>query len=411
MKRLLLIGTLDTKGNELFFMKELVKQMGYQPLVIDIGIVGPSVLTADITREEVLREIGKDLEYLISLNNEAQAIKIMSSALVLLVKKLWEEGKINAVVAIGGGQGSQMCAPALKQLPIGFPKILVSTKAVQAGIRAYVGSRDVVIIPAICDIAGLNRITRKVLANAVGAAVGMLNVPPFSDVEGPLVVMSMMGLTTPCGLRVKELLEKDGYEVVVFHCVGPGGIAMEEFIRDNEVKCVVELALGEIGNELFGGMASAGKDRLQAAGEKGVIQIVVPGSMDIINFVEKETVPERYRHRRLHAHSPQSNSVRMERDEFAAIAKVIAEKLNNARGHLEVVIPRKGFSEWDGEGKVFWDPEANALFVSSLRKHAGAGIAVAELDLHINDPQFAEFLYERFNALMIIGQSGVNRES
>jgi uncharacterized protein (UPF0261 family) len=404
MKRILLIGTLDTKGNELFFMKELVEQMGHQPLVIDIGIVGPPVCTADITREEVLREIGKDLEYLISLNNEAQATRIMSSALVLLVKKLWEQGKINAVVAVGGGQGSQMCAPALQQLPIGFPKILVSTKAVQAGIRAYVGSRDVLIIPPICDIVGLNRITRKVLANAVGAAVGMLNVPPLPDVERALVVMSMMGLTTPCGLRVKELLEKDGYEVVVFHCVGPGGVAMEEFIRDNEVKCVVELALGEIGNELFGGMASAGKDRLQAAGDKGVTQIVVPGSVDIINFVEKETVPEKYRHRRLHAHNPQANALRMERDEFAAIAKVIAEKLNNARGRVEVVIPLKGFSSWDGEGKVFWDPDATALFVSSLKQHAGTGVTVTEVDLHINDPLFAEFLYERLNAPMIMRQ-------
>lgn len=404
MKHILLIGTLDTKGNEIFFMKELVEQMGCRPLVVDIGIVGPPTFTADITREEALREGGKDVEYLISLHDEAKATAEMSAALLLLVKKLWQEGKIDAAVAIGGGQGSQMCAPALRELPIGFPKILVSTKAVQAGIRAYVGSKDVVIVPPICDIAGLNRITRKVLANAVGAAIGMLNVPSLPVIEKPLVVMSMMGLTTPCGLRVKERLEKDGYEVVVFHCVGPGGVALEEFVRTNDVKCVIELALGEIGNELFGGMASAGKDRLQAAGDKGITQIVVPGSIDIINFVEKETVPEKYRHRRRHAHNPQSNSVRMEKDEFEMIGRVIGEKLRNARGPVEVVIPRRGFSEWDGEGKVFWDPEANTLFVSSLRDHAGAKIAVAELDLHVNDPQFAEFLYERFHALVTAGQ-------
>ena len=202
MKRILLIGTLDTKGNELFFMKELVEQMGHQPLVIDIGIVRPPTFAPDITREEVLREIGKDLEDLISLNNEYQATKIMSTALAPLVKRLWEEGAIDAVVAIGGGQGSQMSAPALRQLPIGFPKILVSTKAVQAGIRTYIGSsKDVMIIPPVCDIAGLNRITRKVLANAVGAAVGMLSLPTLPDVQGPLVVMRMMGLTSDEPMR------------------------------------------------------------------------------------------------------------------------------------------------------------------------------------------------------------------
>ncbi|MCG6538440.1 MAG: Tm-1-like ATP-binding domain-containing protein, partial [Syntrophales bacterium LBB04] len=248
MKRILLIGTLDTKGDEIFFMKELVEQMGHRSVVVDIGIVSPPTFQPDITREEGLREIGKDLEYLISLNNEYQATRIMSTALAPLVRRLWEEGAIDAAVAIGGGQGSQMSAPALRQLPIGFPKILVSTKAVQAGIRTYIGSsKDVMIIPPVCDIAGLNRITRKVLANAVGAAVGMLSLPSVPAVQGPLVVMSMMGLPSPCPLRVKEHLEKDGYEVVVFHCVGPGGVAMEEFIRDNDVRCVGELALGEIG--------------------------------------------------------------------------------------------------------------------------------------------------------------------
>ncbi|HME45638.1 MAG TPA: Tm-1-like ATP-binding domain-containing protein [Syntrophorhabdales bacterium] len=399
MKRILLIGTLDTKGNEIFFMKELVQQMGFEPLVIDIGIVGEPVFVADITKEEVLKEIGKDLESVVSLNNEAQATRIMATALVPLVKKLFDEGRIDAVIAIGGGQGSQMCAPAMQQLPIGFPKILVSTKAVQAGIRTYVGSKDIVIIPPICDIAGLNRITRKVLANAVGAAVGMLRVPSLPEARGPLVVMSMMGLTTRCGIRVKDLLEKDGCEVVVFHCVGPGGIAMEEFIRQNKVECVIELALGEISNELFGGMASAGKDRLQAAGEKAVTQIIVPGSVDIINFVEKETIPEKYRHRRIYVHNPQANSIRMEKEDMVLIAKTIADKLNRARGRVEVVIPLKGFSEWDGEGKVFDEPDTTALFVSTLEEHIHPEIQVTKVAAHINDPAFATLLGDKFKGL------------
>ena len=400
MKNILLIGTLDTKGDELLFMKELVEKAHHYPIVMDIGI-RESKFKADITREDILRHIGKDIGDLIALQDEGEAIKLMSPAIEVVVKELYEKGKIDGVVGIGGAQGSAMCSAGLKQLPVGFPKILVSTKAVQAGIKGFAGTKDVVIIPSVCDIAGLNRITRKVLKNAVGAILGMVSVELPPHPERPVVVMSMNGTVTTCCLRIKELLEKDGYEVIVFHTVG-GGKAMEELIEDidNDIDCVIELALEEIGNELFGGLGSAGKERLEAAGRRGIPQILTPGSIDFINFLTMETVPEKYRNRRLHRHTPQSTCMRIEKEEMEIIGQVIAEKLNKSRGKLEIVIPLRGFSMWDKEGKLFYDPEADRHFIESFKKHISPVIQVTEYDLHINDKSFADLVYKRFTELV-----------
>jgi len=398
MKNILLIGTLDTKGDELLFMKDLVEKAHHCPIVMDIGI-RESKFKADITREDILRHIGKDTGDLIALQDEGEAIKLMSPAIEVVVKKLYEKGKIDGVVGIGGAQGSAMCSAGLKQLPVGFPKILVSTKAVQAGIKGFTGTKDVVIIPSVCDIAGLNRITRKVLKNAVGAILGMVSIELPPHPERPVVVMSMNGTVNTCCLRIKELLEKDGYEVIVFHTVG-GGKAMEELIEDIDIDCVIELALEEIGNELFGGLGSAGKERLEAAGRRGIPQILTPGSTDFINFLTMETVPEKYRNRRLHRHTPQSTCMRMEKEEMEIIGQVIAEKLNKSRGKLEIVIPLRGFSMWDKEGKLFYDLEADRHFIESFKKHISPVIQITEYDLHINDRAFADLVYKRFTELV-----------
>lgn len=398
MKNILLIGTLDTKGDELLFMKELVEKAHHCPIVMDIGI-RESKFKADITREDILRHIGKDIGDLIALQDEGEAIKLMSPAIEVVVKKLYEKGKIDGVVGIGGAQGSAMCSAGLKQLPVGFPKILVSTKAVQAGIKGFTGTKDVVIIPSVCDIAGLNRITRKVLKNAVGAILGMVSIELPPHPERPVVVMSMNGTVNTCCLRIKELLEKDGYEVIVFHTVG-GGKAMEELIEGIDIDCVIELALEEIGNELFGGLGSAGKERLEAAGRRGIPQILTPGSIDFINFLTMETVPEKYRNRRLHRHTPQATCMRMEKEEMEIIGQVIAEKLNKSRGKIEMVIPLRGFSMWDKEGKLFYDLEADRHFIESFKKHISPVIQITEYDLHINDRAFADLVYKRFTELV-----------
>lgn len=400
MKNILLIGTLDTKGDELFFMKDLVEKAHHRPIVMDTG-VGESKYDADITTEEILRHSGKTKDELTALQDGGKIIQFMSPCVEAMVQKLYQEGKIDGAVAIGGAQGSAIASAGLKTLPVGFPKALVSTKAVQAGIKGFTGAKDVAIIPSVCDIAGLNRITRKILSNAAGAVMGMVDVELPAIPQRPAVVMTMNGTVNNCCLRIKKLLEKDGYEVIVFHTIG-GGKALEKWIEEigSDIACVIELSLEEIGNELFGGMASAGKERLEAAGKLGIPQIVALGAVDFINFLGRETVPEKYQNRKLHWHTPQATTMRMEKGEMEIIGRTIAEKLNRSKGKVEVMIPLKGFSAWDKEGKDFYDPEADGYFVESFKRHVSPTIHVTEHDLHINDEPFGDLVYKRFTEIV-----------
>lgn len=396
MKNILLIGTLDTKGNELLFMKDLVEKAHNHPIVMDTG-VGEPKFKPDIATEEILANSGKKMEDLTSLQDGGKIIQFMSPCVESMVKKLYEECKIDGVAAIGGAQGSAIASAGLKWLPVGFPKVLVSTKAVQAGIKGFTGPKDVAIIPSVCDIAGLNRITRKILGNAAGAVMGMASIelPPMPD-KRP-IVMTMNGTVNNCCLGIKQLLEKDGYEVIVFHTIG-GGKALEKWIDDigADLACVIELSLEEIGNEIFGGMASAGKERLEAAGRLGIPQIVTLGAVDFINYLGMDTVPEKYKNRKLHWHTPQATTMRMAKDEMEIIARTIAEKLNKSKGKVEIMVPLKGFSAWDKEGKEFYDPEADKYFIETIKKYILPSIHLTEHDFHINDKSFADLVYERF---------------
>ncbi|RLA78169.1 MAG: UPF0261 family protein, partial [Deltaproteobacteria bacterium] len=329
--RIAIVGTLDTKGEEIRYLRELVQRRGHHPLVIDIGLLGPTPFPPDIPRQEVLRKAGVELKSLLEKGEEGEAAERMAEGLAILLRELQQEGKIDGVLAIGGGMGSAMVARGLQKLPVGFPKVLVSTKVAQAGAGAYVGTRDVVVIPSVADIQGLNRLTRKVLGNAVGAICGMVEAIAQGPEAGrPAITMSMLGTTTQCGLRLKEELEAKGYEVVVFHALGVGGRAMEEFLQEEGAEAVVELAVNEIGNYLFGGLASAGPRRMEVAGELGIPQIVTPGNADFINFLSPDTVPERYRNRRIHRHNPQATTVRLEAEEMELLGRTIAQKLNRS---------------------------------------------------------------------------------
>jgi len=393
-KRIALIGTLDTKGEELRFLKEAIEARGLQTLVIDIGLLGPPPFQPDISRQEVLREAGLELADLLRGGDEGEAIEGMTQGLALLLQRLHRQREIDGVLAIGGGQGSAMASRGLQGLPVGFPKLLVSTKVAQAGAGAYVGTRDILIAPSVADIAGLNRLTKRVLQNAAGAIVGMVQGGVIAEEEDhPLIAMSMLGTTTACGLRLKDRLEADGLEVVVFHALGVGGRAMEEFLQEEGAEVVVELAVNEIGNYLFGGLASAGPHRMEVAGSLGIPQVVTPGNADFINFLSPDTVPPRYRERRLHRHNPQATCMRLEAQEMELVGRTMAEKLNRARAPVKVIVPLKGFSIWDREGGVFYDPEANRALIEALLGNLREGIEVMEVELHINDPEFADLLY------------------
>ena len=400
MKKIALIGTLDTKGEEVAFLKEIIEGRGHRAIVIDIGLLGPTPFPPDIPREEVLKGVGEELDALLRLGDEGKAIEKMAEGLAEILKGLHRRGEIDGVLGIGGGQGSAICSHGMRQLPVGFPKVLVSTKVAQAGAGAYVGTRDILVLPSVADIAGLNRLTKRILSNAAGAIVGMVEGEAPQEEVRPVVTMSMLGTTTACGLRLKELLEGEGFEVVVFHAIGVGGKAMEEFIKESGAEGVIELAVNEIGNELFGGKASAGPQRMEVAGALGIPQLITPGNADFINFLSIETVPPHYRDRKLHRHNPQATTMRLNREEMEVLGRTLADKLNKASGPVKVIIPRKGFSSWDREGGVFFDPQADEGFIRALREQLSGEVELKVVDLHINDPAFAQVLFGEFKALM-----------
>src|SRR4030042_143209 len=396
MKKIIVcIATLDTKGQEIKFVKDIIEQRGHKTLIVDDGILGKPTIRPDITREEVAVAAGTTLEEIKAIGNESKAIEIMALGLSHLVKSLYHSGRLDGVISIGGGMGTSMATTAMKELPLGVPKLMVSTKVAQSGTgKEYMGNKDITMVSSVADITGLNRLTKKIATNAAGAIVGMVESPKVEIVDKPLIVISMNGTTTKCGLKVMSMLEGENYEVVVFHSIGVGGRALEEFIKNEPVKAVIELGLNEIGNELFGGMAIAGPPRLEAAGEKGVLQIITPASVDFINFLAPDTVPPRYKKRNIFFHNPQATTLRLNSDEVRLVAEVMSEKLNRAIGPVKVLIPTRGFSSWDQKGKSFYDPEADRVFIDFLKKRLRASIMFSGIEVHINDNQFADLIVE-----------------
>jgi uncharacterized protein (UPF0261 family) len=395
-KTIALVGTLDTKGEEIDFLRSLILARGHRVLIADTGILGEPYLKADISRREIAIAGGSNIDILRKKDDEAFAQRAMAAGLKKSMLSLVESGKIHGLLAIGGGQGSIIVAPTLKSLPFGFPKLLVSTKVTQAGARPFVGSKDVLILPPVADLAGINCLTRTILTNAAGAVSGMVEtVEPESEAK-PLVVMSMNGTITDCGLAVKARLERKGYEVLVFHSIGTGGEALEEYVRSNEVIGVIELGVNEVTNDLMGGLASSGPDRLTAAGKRGLPQVVVPGSADFINFLGPETVPPKYRRRNIYSHNPQATLIRTNLRDNRLLGRTIAEKLNQSRGPVVVLWPKKGLSTLDRMGKPFWDPEADRALLKALKRHLHPRIPLIESDAYINDSEFAHAVFMAF---------------
>jgi uncharacterized protein (UPF0261 family) len=401
-KVILCIGTLDTKGPELQYVKQLIEQRkGYKALVMDIGSQGEAFFAADITAGEVAEAAGSTIQEVRAIEEAGPATRVMTVGAVKIAIDLYSSGRFHGVVSIGGGTGSGVTSAVMRELPIGIPKFMLSSqKIVQAGIKNYVGTKDIVVMPSLADIAGLNRLTRDALSKAVGAIIGMMETAEIEETESPLVFMTMTGLSTGCGLKVKTFLEDKGFEVAVFHAIGVGGQTFEEMVKSYPVKGVIELGLNEIGNELFGGMASAGPNRLEAAGEKGIPQIVTPGCVDIINFLAPETLPERYKDRPLCYHNPQATLPRLNAEELSLVAETVGKKLNLAAGRVKVLIPLRGFSSLDCQGTIFYDPLADLAFINSLKSKLKETIEVKEIDAHINDEKFAEVVTAEFIDIM-----------
>jgi len=401
-KVILCIGTLDSKGPELQYVKNLINaKENYQALVMDVGCLAEAYFKADITAEEVAAAAGTTIEEVRAISEAGPATKIMTTGAIKLVRELYDSGAFSGVISIGGGTGSGIAAAVLQELPIGFPKFMLSSqKIVQAGIRKYVGTKDIVIMPSIADIAGLNRLTVDSLQKAVGAITGMMDTMIPESYEKPLVFMTMTGLSTGCGLAVKSALEDKDFEVGVFHTIGVGGETFEELVKSYPVKGVIELGMNEIGNELLGGLASAGPHRLEAAGELGIPQIITPGCIDILNFLSPETLPEQYSDRIICYHNPQATLPRVSADELRLIARTISEKLNRARGKVKFLIPLRGFSSIDCEGNDFYDPVANNAFIDILEDSLRKDIEILKIDANINDSVFSESVVNEFLTIL-----------
>jgi uncharacterized protein (UPF0261 family) len=387
----LLIGTLDTKGVETAFVRDLLRQHGVTVLVLDAGVMEPPAFTADVPRERVFTAAGTSLETLRRTADRGQAIEAAARGVAVIARELHAQGQVAGVLGLGGSAGTTIATAAMRALPFGVPKLMVSTLA-SGQVAPYVGVRDVCMMPSVVDISGLNRISRTGLANAAAAMAGMVKQPAANasdQTDKPLITATMFGVTTPCVEASRRQMEQAGYEVLVFHATGTGGRTMESFISDGLVTGVLDLTTTELADELVGGILTAGRDRLTAAALRGVPQVISVGALDMVNFGPPETVPDKLRGRRFYQHNPTVTLMRTTPEENDKLGKEIAEKASAAKGPTAVLLPLRGVSAIDAEGKPFWWPEADAALFQSLRNWIGPQVELIELDLHINDPAFA----------------------
>ncbi|MFO7846119.1 MAG: Tm-1-like ATP-binding domain-containing protein [Balneolaceae bacterium] len=388
-KTILLIGSFDTKGEEFAFVRDLIEARGVHTLLLDTSVLNEPMLTPDIPAGQVARAGGSSLSQLRKVADRGKAVDVMIRGVQKLVPELYEEVKFDGVLSLGGGAGTNIATAAMRSLPTGVPKLMVSTQA-SSDISTFVGVKDVTMMYSVVDIAGLNSLSRKILGNAAGAICGMVDQHIPAVEEKPVVAATMFGVTTPCVTVARRKLEEAGFEVLVFHATGSGGRAMESLIRDGYVDAVADLTTTEWCDEVVGGVLSAGPDRLEAAAETGIPQLVSCGALDMVNFHAMDTVPKKFKTRNLYKHNPTVTLMRTSADECAKIGERIAEKLNKSTGPVLLMLPLKGVSSLDQKGKPFFDPKANKSLFDSLRKHIDSSVRLVELDLHINDKAFAE---------------------
>ena len=402
-----LIGTLDTKGVEFAFVRDLLQQAGASTLVIDAGVLRPPAFAPEISREQVYAAAGTSLAAIQQATDRGKAIEAAARGVARLVADLHSRGQVDGVLGLGGSAGTTIGSAAMRALPFGVPKLMVSTLA-SGQVKQYVGVRDILMMHSVVDISGLNRISRTVLTNAALAMAGMaarrLDQSRPGEVK-PLITASMFGVTTPCVEAARALLERAGYEVLVFHATGTGGMTMESFIADGVIHGVLDITTTELADELVGGVLSAGPDRLTVAGLHGVPQVISLGALDMVNFGPPQTVPEKFRSRRFYQHNPTVTLMRTTPEENDQLGKEIAQKASAARGPTAVVVPLRGVSAIDQEGQPFWWPEADAALFQSLRNWLAPQVELIELDLHINDAGFADAMASALIRLMRVPSS------
>jgi uncharacterized protein (UPF0261 family) len=394
-----LVGTLDTKGHEYAFLRDRLRDEGVDVLVVDAGVREPAGIEPDIGREEVARAGGADAAALAAGGDRGAAVTAMAAGAEAVVRDLHASGRLDGVVALGGSGGSSIAAQAMRALPVGVPKLLVSTLA-SGDTRPYVGAVDVTMMYSVVDISGVNSVSARIIANAAAAIAGMArSTPPALDGK-PLVAATMFGVTTPCVTRARERLEELGYEVLVFHATGAGGRSMEALAKGGFLAGVLDATTTELADELVGGVLSAGPDRLEAAGAAGVPQVVSLGALDMVNFGPRETVPQQFDGRNLYVHNPTVTLMRTTREECAELGRVIGRKLAAASSPTAVFVPLGGVSMIDVPGQPFHDPDADGALVAALKEELDGRVELHELEEDVNDPTFAVAMADRLHELM-----------
>ncbi|MFN8531651.1 MAG: Tm-1-like ATP-binding domain-containing protein [Anaerolineae bacterium] len=402
MTTILIIGTLDTKGAEFAFVRDLIRQRGHDTLVIDAGIFEPG-FTADIPADSVAKAGGGDLATLRSSNDRGNAVTVMMNGIAALVPKLYADGRFQGVIGLGGSGGTAIATAGMRALPVGVPKVMVSTVA-SGDVAPYVDVKDICMMYSVVDIAGLNKLSRRILANAAGMVCGAVEQTVPDAEDRPLISATMFGVTTPCVTRMRERFDAAGYEVLVFHATGTGGRAMEALIDGGYIAGVADVTTTEWCDQLVGGVLSAGEHRLEAAGKRGIPQVVSVGALDMVNFWAIDTVPERFKGRNLYQHNANVTLMRTTPEENAQLGRIIADKLNAAAGKTVLFLPLKGVSMIDDVDKAFYDPAADQALFDAIRAHIKPPVELVELDLHINDPAFADAMSDRLLALLAQGE-------
>jgi len=405
-KKIVLIATLDTKGEEARFVKELIEQRGHEPVVIDCGIRGKPSFEPTVSREAVARAAGTTLEEILRRQDKNAAIHAMTIGTTETVLRLYREGSLHGVIALGGVQGTVIGTTAMQALPLGIPKVMVSTVANgQTTFGPFTGTKDVTMIHSVADILGLNFVTRRVLAEGAGAITGMVEMELPRETEGrPAVGMTTAGVTTLCAMRVRELMESWGYEVISFHCNGIGAKAMEELAEAGRLVGILDITPHDITDLLFGGIFPANPARMEATCRKGLPIVLVPGAADFILFGPLASVPPDMLQRKYVIHNPIHTHVKANYDEMKAVGRFIAERLSRSAGPSVVLIPSKGFSQLNVPGGPMYEPESDRGFIEGLKegleRKEMKNVSVETLDLHINDPAFAETAARNLHALI-----------
>jgi uncharacterized protein (UPF0261 family) len=399
-----LVGTLDTKGTEYAFVRDRLHAAGVDTLVVDVGVLGEPAFAADVGRAEVATAAGADLAELAAARDRGAAVTAMAEGAAKVLARLHADGKVDGALALGGTGGTSVAARAFRELPLGVPKLVVSTAA-SGDTRAYVGETDLVLFPSVTDVAGVNRLSARILANAAAAIAGMVAAPPVeTDDARPLLAASMFGVTTPCVTAARESLETMGYEVLVFHMTGTGGRTLEGLAADGWLAGVLDATTTELADELVGGVFSAGSGRLTGAARAGIPQVVSVGALDMVNFGPKDTVPAEFAGRNLYVHNPSVTLMRTTPEECAELGTRLATRLSASTAPAALFLPLKGISAIAVEGGPFHDPDADKALFDAIRSTLDRDrVELVELDLDVNDPAFAAAMVDKLHSFVGTG--------